>query len=166
MNEDDGETEIENPNSAVIWHYAENDFNQDGKIDLPERFHRTISTVAIKNDLLIAPDFIGLLHCLDAKTGKVHWLFDTYAHNWGSRLIVNDKIYLGDEDGDITVFELSKDPTKSFTDQPDRSHSLFFIRARTEIKMHNSVYSTPIVANNTLFISNRNHLFAIETEKE
>jgi hypothetical protein len=30
--------------------------------------------------------------------------------------------------------------------------------------MENSVYSTPVVANNTLFIANKDHVFAI-TEK-
>ena len=32
------------------------------------------------------------------------------------------------------------------------------------ITMGNSVYSTPIVANNVLFISNRTHLFAIAND--
>jgi hypothetical protein len=31
-----------------------------------------------------------------------------------------------------------------------------------EINMGNSVYSTPIVADNVLYIANRTHLFAIE----
>ena len=31
-----------------------------------------------------------------------------------------------------------------------------------EINMGNSVYSTPIVSGNTLYISNRTHLFAID----
>ena len=31
-----------------------------------------------------------------------------------------------------------------------------------EINMGNSVYSTPIVAGNVLYIANRTHLFAIE----
>jgi hypothetical protein len=32
--------------------------------------------------------------------------------------------------------------------------------------MGNSVYSTPVVANNTLFIANKTHLFAIQADKE
>ena len=35
-----------------------------------------------------------------------------------------------------------------------------------EINMGNSVYSTPIVADNVLYISNRTHLFAIENQED
>ncbi len=35
-----------------------------------------------------------------------------------------------------------------------------------ELNMGNSVYSTPIVANNILYIGNRTHLFAIENTEE
>ena len=34
-----------------------------------------------------------------------------------------------------------------------------------EINMGNSVYSTPIVVGNVLYISNRTHLFAIEKQE-
>ena len=64
---------------------------------------------------------------------------------WGSAMIVGDKVYVGDEDGDIVVFKLSKE-----------KHSPI-----AEINMGNSVYSTPIVANNVLYIANKDHVFAI-----
>jgi hypothetical protein len=35
-----------------------------------------------------------------------------------------------------------------------------------EINMGNSVYSTPIVADNILYIANKSHLFAISNEAE
>ena len=85
-----------------------NDANGDGKIDFEEQFHRSIGTVAIKNDLLFVPDFSGLFHCVDAKTGKVHWTYDMLAASWGSPLIVDDKVYVGDEDGDIAIFNLTQ----------------------------------------------------------
>jgi hypothetical protein len=34
----------------------------------------------------------------------------------------------------------------------------------TEINMGNSVYTTPIAANDTLYIANRSHLFAIRED--
>jgi outer membrane protein assembly factor BamB len=141
-----GEIAIDNPNSAVVWHYDEHDSNGDGKIEWEETFHRTVSSVVIKDDLLFVSDFSGLVHCLNAKTGKVYWTFDMLAASWGSGLIANDNVYIGDEDGDITIFRLSADPLDSFS---------------REINMSNSVYSTPIVANNVLYIADRTHLFAI-----
>jgi O-antigen ligase len=63
--------------------------------------HRTCGTVAIKNDLLFVADFSGLFHCLNAKTGEPHWTYDMFAASWASPLIVEDRVYIGDEDGDL-----------------------------------------------------------------
>ncbi len=65
---------------------------------------------------------------------------------WSSPLIVDGKVYIGNEDGDIVIFKFS--PQKEVLNK---------------INMGSSVYSTPIVANGTLFISNRNQLFAIRS---
>ena len=143
--EENGEVAIDNPNSGVVWHYSTFDQNNDGEIEFEETMHRSCGTVTIKNDLLYIADFSGLLHCLDAKSGKVHWTYDLLAQAWGSPLIVDDKVYIGDEDGEVAVFELSRDAKEPIA----------------EIDMRNSVYSTPIVAHNILYIANKTHLFAI-----
>ncbi len=143
-----GEVAIDNPNSAVLWHYDRSDQNDDGEFDFEEIMHRSCGTVAIKDNLLYISDFSGLFHCLDATTGKVHWTYDMLAAAWGSPLIVDGKVYIGDEDGDVTVFRLTSEPHEPIA----------------EINMGNSVYSTPIVANNVLFISNKTHVFAIEAD--
>lgn len=143
-----GEIAIDNPNSAVIWHYSEQDQNGDDKIDFEETMHRSCGTVAIKNDILFVADFSGLVHCLHAKTGEVHWTYDMLAESWGSPLIVEDKVYVGDEDGEVCVFNLSTDPHEPIA----------------ENDMGNSVYSTPIVANGVMYISNKSHVFAIQSK--
>ena len=146
---EEGEVARPNPNSAVVWHYSEQDQNGDGKFDFEETMHRTCGTVAIKNDILIIPDFSGLVHCLDAKSGKVHWTHDLFAATWGSALIVEDKVYVGDEEGKITIFRLS--PKKEVIN---------------EIDMANAVYSTPVVANNVLYIANKSYVFAIQAKED
>ena len=139
VDESKGEKEVKNPNHAVVWHY---DVWGDG--DFEQTMHRSCGAVAIKNDLLFISDFSGLVHCLNAKTGKAHWTYDMFAAAWGSPLIVDGKVYLGDEDGDITIFELA-----------DEMNML------GEVNMNNAVYTTPIVANNVLYIANKNTLYAI-----
>ncbi|MCH1521717.1 MAG: PQQ-like beta-propeller repeat protein, partial [Arenicellales bacterium] len=152
-----GEVARDNPNSAVVWHYDKQDQNQDGEVDWEEEMHRSCGTVAIKDDLLYISDFSGLFHCLDAKTGKVHWTHDMLAAAWGSPLIVEGKVYIGDEDGDVTIFKLSREKEILSVDEYGDSGP---------INMGNSVYSTPIVADNVLYISNKTHLFAIAQEAE
>lgn len=148
--EEDGQAARDNENSAVIWHYSNFDQDDNGEIDFEEQMHRSCGTVAIKNNLLYISDFSGLFHCLDAKTGAVHWTYDMLAAAWGSPLIVEDHVYIGDEDGDVSVFNLSSEKHDPIA----------------EINMGNSVYSTPIVANDVLYIANKTHVFAISAAKK
>jgi outer membrane protein assembly factor BamB len=149
---EEGDFTRPNPNSAVVWHYAGVDTNGNGKIEFEETMHRTVGSVAIRDDLLYVADFSGLFHCLDAKTGEVHWTYDMLAAAWGSPLIVEDKVYIGDEDGEVAIFRHSADPEVAMVDGEP---------AYGTRDMRNSVYSTPVVAGNVLYISNRTHLFAI-----
>ncbi len=141
-----GEVVRPNPNSAAVWHYPGLDADKNGKLDFEETMHRTCGTVAIADGMLFVADFSGLFHCLDLKTGQPLWTHDMLAASWGSPLIVDGKVYIGDEDGDISVFALAREK-----------------ELLTEINMGNSVYSTPIVAGDTLYIANKSHLFAIRS---
>ncbi len=140
LDEKAGDFERENPNSAAVWHYI----GEDPSV-FETTMHRTMGTVAIKNDLLFVLDFGGLFHCVDAKTGKGHWTYDMFAESWGSPLIVEDHVYIGDTDGEICVFKLAPE-----------------MELLSEVSMGSSVVATPVVANNTLFITNRNRIFAIQ----
>jgi outer membrane protein assembly factor BamB len=152
-----GEVAIPNPNSAVVWHYDKQDVNGDGMIDdMQETMHRTIGSVAIADDLLYVADFSGVFHCLDAKSGKVHWTHDFLAACWGSPLIADGKVFIGDEDGDFYIFKLGKEK-KLLTAKADNPED-------TKINCGSSVYGTPIVANNVLYVFSRNTLFAIVPE--
>ena len=146
-----------NPNTAAVWHYSEFDENGDKKIEFNEIMHRTLGSVAIKDGILYIADYSGLVHCLDAKTGKRHWVYDMLSASWGSPLIVDGKVYIGDEDGDVAIFKHSADPNVAMKDDGGEMKPFY-----GEINMGNSVYSTPIVADNVLYIANRTHLFAIE----
>lgn len=147
---DKGDIEKPNPSSAVVWHYIGNDPKQK---KFEETMHRTCGTVAIKNDLLFVADFSGLFHCLDLKTGKAHWTYDMLAASWASPLIVENRVYISDEDGDITIFELSKERKILSKDASGEEGP---------INMSTAVYTTPVVANDMLFIANRNQIFCIK----
>ena len=148
IDETAGEVAIDNENSAVIWHYSRFDQNDDGEFESHETMNRSCGTVAIKDDILYIADFSGIFHCLDALTGKVHWTYDMYSPAWGSPLIADGRVFIGDEDGEVAIFKHSAEPQEPME----------------EIDMLNSVYSTPIVANGVIYISNKSHLFAIEKQ--
>ena len=90
-----------------------------------------------------------------------------FAATWSSPLIINNKVYVPDEDGDIAIFQLSADWRESakstdsnLTIEHGSSPPTFDLR--NEVAMLTAIYSTPAVANNVLYIATRNHLFAIE----
>jgi len=149
-----GERVIPNPDSAVIWGFSQFDRNADGGLDFEETLHRSMGTAVIKDDLLYIADCSGLFHCLNAKTGDSYWSYDMFAGTWGSALIVDDNVYIGDEDGDVAIFRHSADPkVASGNGVPFAVPSA-----------HIAINSTPVVANNVLYIAARNVLYAIESQ--
>jgi outer membrane protein assembly factor BamB len=120
--------------TGSMWHY--------------DKIRRSISTGALKDGLLYYSDFSGFLHCLDAKTGKPYWTHDMLAAVWGSPMIIGDKVYLGDEDGDIEILQAGKEK-----------------KVLGSMNMGSSVYCSVVPANGTLFIANRNQLYAIANKK-
>jgi len=120
--------------TGQIWHY--------------DKIRRSISTGAVYNGLVFYSDFSGFLHCLDAKTGKPYWVHDMLAAIWGSPIVIDGKVYLGDEDGDVAVLEAAKEK-----------------KLIAEMNMGSSVYSTAVPANGALLVMNRNQLYAL-TEKK
>jgi outer membrane protein assembly factor BamB len=122
------------------------DITQTGKVWQFDKIRRSISTAAIVDGLLYVPDFSGFLHCLDAKTGQEYWSHDTFAAVWGSALVVDGHVYLGDEDGDVVVLAAGKEK-----------------KVIKEMNMGSAVYATPVPAHGVLFLNNRNQLFALST---
>ena len=111
--------------------------------------HRTIGSVAIKDGLLFVADFSGIFHCVDAETGKQLWTEDMFSGCWGSPMIVKDRVYIANVDGDILIFELSKEKNQIDV-----------------INMETSVLTSPVVANNRIYVAGRGFLFALENGVE
>ena len=116
---------------AKVWH-------RGGK-----EFHRTISTVAIQDGIVYAADLSGFLYALDANTGQPFWTHDMLAAVWGSPFVADGKLYLGDEDGDVTVFKLGKKK-----------------EVLAEMNLGQAVYATPFAKDGTLYVLSRNQLWA------
>lgn len=135
-----GDFERDNENSAMVWHYVGNNQKK-----FEETMHRTISGATIKDGLLFISDESGLLHCVDAKTGKGYWTFDMLSSSWSTPLIVGDLVYISDTDGDVTIFKVSKEKVQV-----------------SEQDMDLTLFTTPVVANGVLYIATVNTLYAIQ----
>lgn len=158
----DGEVAVANPNSAVIWHYARQDRNGDGKFEFAETMHRTVATPVVANGLLVIPDFSGLLHCLDAKTGKCHWTSDLLADTVSSPLVVGDCVVVCDSDGDVAIYALTATTTQRYEPATTKKPAAFtHHEPLVELHMVSSIRSTPVFANNVLYLADAVGLYAI-----
>ena len=100
--------------------------------------------------MLFAADYSGFIYCLDAKTGEEYWVHDAASHVWGSTLVADGKLFLGTEDGFLTVLPATKEY------DPD---------SVKEIDTTSPIYSSPVAANGVLYIATHTHLFAIAKPK-
>ena len=120
------------------------DITESGRVWHFDKIRRSVSTGALHEGLLYYSDFSGFLHCVDAKTGAAVWQHDMFAAIWGSPMVMDGKVYLGDEDGDVAILQAGREK-----------------KLIAEINMGSSVYSTPVPANGVMYIMNRNQLFAL-----
>jgi outer membrane protein assembly factor BamB len=118
--------------AAAVWHRGGADFN------------RSISTAAIRDDIIYIADLSGFVYCFNAQTGEHYWTYDAFAAIWGSPMVVDGKVYIGDEDGDVAVLKADKK-----------------LELLAEISMGNAVYTTPVAKHGVLYIANRSRLFAL-----
>ncbi len=97
-----------NRRSALAWHYGGPDLRPFAARDFV--FGRTLSTACVVGDVLYAGETQGDLHCLDARTGRPYWVYDTKGTLWASPYYVDGKVYVATESGDLFVFKHASRP--------------------------------------------------------
>jgi len=105
---------------------------------------RTICTPSVVGDLVFQAEYNGNIHCFDAKTGKTLWMHATNSRIWSSTLVADGKVYCGTEDGELIVLAASREK-----------------KVLGKVEFYSPIYSSPVIANDTLFVSTITHVFAI-----
>ena len=131
-----------NDNSAVIWHYGGVDDEDE------EMYRRTMSTVAVADGLVYAADLSGYVHCVDLKTGERKWQHDLLSGIWGSPMVVDGKLLIGNEDGKLTIIKADGAKAELLGEHDTRNYS--------------SIYSTPTISDGVMYLSDRNRLYAVD----
>ena len=119
--------------SGCIWQYTD--------------IGRSMSTVSIAEGMVYAAETAGKVHCLDAKSGEVHWVHDTHEEIWSSTFVADGKIYIGTRRGLVVL-----------TAGP-RTEVL------ADIKLGSPIWSVPSAANGVLYVASQRNLWAIKEEK-
>ena len=147
MDPDAGEKAQPNPNSAVVWRYRGSAADPE-QADFKSTMHRALASVTIADGLLVIGDLPGLVHCLDAKTGKAYWTHDLQGEIWAPALIADGKIYVSTAEGEVAVFALSKEEK---------------LLGKNEVG--SGVNTPPVVADGLMYIATKTHLIAIGPKK-
>jgi outer membrane protein assembly factor BamB len=119
------------------------DITQNGKVWVFDELDRSLSTVAIANDLVYAADNSGRIFCLDADTGKTYWRQDTGQPICSSPLVADGKVYLGTDQGILWVFAADKE-----------------LKVINQISLDSAIAATPAVADGVLYVATQRFLYA------
>jgi outer membrane protein assembly factor BamB len=136
-----------NKDSALVWHFG-GEAPEDAQREF--LFGRTLSTCAVHDGLVYAGEYDGIVHCLDALTGKQYWEHDMdRSDTWSSCYWVDGKVYIGNEKGRMLVFQHGKE--KKLRNVIDMG------RGGTKIR------ATPVAANGVLYVMTENpcRLYAV-----
>ena len=120
------------------------DISQSGKAWSYDRLDRSLSTVSIAAGLLYIADRPGVIHCLDADSGKCMWTYDTHAEIWGSTIVTDGRLYVGTRKGLYVM-------------AAGRERNLL-----GKVRVGGAVWSTPSAANGTLYIAGQSFLWAVQ----
>ncbi|MCX7887684.1 MAG: PQQ-binding-like beta-propeller repeat protein [Verrucomicrobiae bacterium] len=119
------------------------DITRSGCMWSYDGIERTIASVAVSGELVYAVDLAGRVHCLDARTGKPRWLYETNAETWATPLVVDGKVFIKTNKR-LVVFALGKQP-----------------QVLAEVPVGSP--SSPVVANGTLYVSSNRALYAVQS---
>lgn len=113
-----------------------------------EGIGRTLSTPSVRDGLVYVAEHAGKVHCLDAQTGRVQWVYDTKDEVWSSTFVADNKVYLGTRRG-LTVLAAGRE-----------------LKHVADMRLGSPVWSVPTAANGTLYVASQKHLWAIRDEGE
>jgi len=103
-----------------------------------------VPTSVARDDLLFTWTDSGIVTCLDAPTGKIHWRERVGGKYHGSPVRVADKIYCIDRAGQVVVVAAEKQ-----------------FQLLGKVDLEGPSQSTPAVANGVMYLRTTSHLMAI-----
>jgi outer membrane protein assembly factor BamB len=105
---------------------------------------RVAGTPLVKDGLLYVGDVGGIVYCLDAATGAIVWKHDTLGPIWGCLLLAGDRVYVGNEEGTMTVLRAGR--------QKD---------VLAEVQMDAALYARPAVIGDAMYLATAKRLYLI-----
>ncbi len=127
------ESEGDIPDEAIRWEFGKN---------APQA-----ETPVVFNDHLFFCDVFGSGTCLNLDDASIGWTYRFGGNYWASPLLVRDRIYFFNEQGEATVIDAN-----------DREEC----KVLRKNSLEDGCMATPAVSGNALFVRTKTHLYRIE----
>jgi outer membrane protein assembly factor BamB len=113
----------------------------------------TCCTPARFREMVFVTDCGGVIHCVDAATGKPFWTHKADGDIWGSPLVADGKVYVGTRRGEFVVLAAQKEKhliSSTHLGEGDDS----------------KINGTVTAANGVLYVPTMSKLYALERKKQ
>jgi outer membrane protein assembly factor BamB len=107
------------------------------------------STPSVYNGMVFVADCGGLVHCVDAETGRPYWTHDAGGEMWASTLVADGKVYIGTRRGRFWVLAASKEK-----------------KIISEVRLDGPIDATAVAANGVLYVATMKTLYAVKAAPE
>jgi outer membrane protein assembly factor BamB len=105
----------------------------------------TSSTPAVRDGLVFVTDCGGVIHCVDAATGKPHWTHKAVGDFWASPLVADGKLYAGTRRGQFVILSATREK-----------------KLLSTVDLHDPISATATAANGVLYMGTARKLYALE----
>ena len=126
---------------------GQGDVTKSGLLWTSREVGRVVGTPIVKDGLLYVGDVGGTIHCLDAATGAHLWKHETNDAIWGCLVLADDRLYVGNAEGLMTVLRAG------------RQKELL-----AQIEMDAPLYSRPAVIGDALYVVTARRLYLIASK--
>jgi outer membrane protein assembly factor BamB len=123
------------------------DITKTGQVWSYELKRHCSATPSIHDGLAYISDCGGLVHCVDAATGKAYWTHKAGGQMWGSTLVADGKVYVGTRSGTFWVLAAGKEK-----------------KVLGKMELDSGVSRSPTVANGVVYIATMEKLYAIHKQ--
>lgn len=125
------------------------DITRSGQVWSYDMARETCSTPAVYNGMVFTTDCGGVIHCVDAQTGKGIWTHKADGDIWGSALVADGKVYVGTRRAEFVVLAATREKK---------------VISTIQLGVGENVNGTVTAANGVLFLPTMHRLLALQTK--